>query len=249
MIIGPDLAKSAIQWHYDALTPLYRLFWGPHVHHGLWADGVARPPMRAAQERLIDRLATAAGLGPGQCVVDIGCGMGGSSLALAQRYGCSVLGVTLSPVQRSWAAAAARWRGLAGRARFLRADAEKLRLPAGSVDAVWIVECSEHLFDKPAFFKKAATWLRPGGRIAVCAWLAGDGPQAEQGAWKVCEGFLCPSLGTAGDYQGWLADAGLEPAAFADLTRQVAPTWEVCERRLQLSRLRWLSRLFGRDSL
>src|SRR5436190_13707109 len=117
MISGPDLPKSPIQWHYDALTPFYRLFWGPHVHHGLWPDGVARPPMRAAQERLIDRLAAAAGLGPGQEVVDVGCGLGGSSLALAGRYGCRVLGVTLSPVQRSWAAAAARLAGLAPRAR------------------------------------------------------------------------------------------------------------------------------------
>jgi tocopherol O-methyltransferase len=246
MIDGPPLDKAAIRRHYDLFTPLYRLIWGPHVHHGLWADGVATPPMRAAQERLIDLLAEQAAVRPGQQVLDVGCGMGGSSLALARRYRCRVLGVTLSPVQRSWAATVARMQGLSPLVRFVRADAELLRLPPASVDVVWVIECSEHLFDKPGFFRKAAGWLRPGGRVALCAWLAGDGPKAAEVARSVCEGFLCPSLGTAGDYQDWLAAAGLEPITFVDLTPRVAATWEVCRRRLAhsgLPRLRWL---FGR---
>jgi hypothetical protein len=32
-------------------------------------------------------------------------------------------------------------------------------------------------------------------------WLAGDGPNVAAKATAVCEGFLCPSLGTADDYQ------------------------------------------------
>ena len=102
MIVGPPVPKSAIRFHYDALTPFYRLFWGPHVHHGWWADGVATPPMRAAQERLIDLLAQHADIRAGDSVLDVGCGMGGSSLVLARRD-CRVLGVTLSPVQQCWA--------------------------------------------------------------------------------------------------------------------------------------------------
>ena len=247
MIVGPPLDKAAIRRHYDLFTPLYRLLWGPHVHHGLWPDGVAEPPMRAAQERLIDLLAEKASLAKGQRVVDVGCGMGGSSLGLARRHGCRVLGVTLSPVQRSWAGMAARLQGLAPLVRFHCLDVEQFRLAPASVDVVWIVECSEHLFDKPAFFAKAATWLRPGGRIALCAWLAGDVPEAASVARNVCAGFLCPSLGTAADYQGWLASAGLTPVAFEDLTRRVAATWEVCERRLARTGLPRMGWLFGRD--
>src|SRR4051794_19565742 len=122
MIVGPAVRKSSIQFHYDALTVFYRFFWGPHVHHGLWADGLPTPPMLAAQERLMDRLAEEARISLGEDVVDIGCGMGGSSLALARR-GCRVLGVTLSPVQQAWATTSALVRGLSARVRFRCIDA------------------------------------------------------------------------------------------------------------------------------
>ena len=247
MIVGPAVRTSAIQFHYDTLTLFYRLFWGPHVHHGLWSDGVPTPPMLAAQERLIDLLATEADIRPGESVLDVGCGMGGSSLELARR-GCHVLGVTLSPVQQAWATMSAAVRGLRSRARFRCLDAERLTLPPASLDVMWNVECSEHLHDKPAFFARVARWLRPGGRVALCAWLAGDGPQAARGAFDVCDAFLCPSLGTAEDYKGWMADAGLEPVTFLDLTRQVEATWEVCQRRIDRLGMSRLSNLFGRDT-
>ena len=248
MIVGPAVRKSAIQFHYDLLTPLYRLFWGPHVHHGLWEDGVPVPPMRAAQDRLVDLLVAEANIRSGESVLDVGCGMGGSSLELARR-GCRVLGVTLSPVQRMWAAMSAILHGLRSRARFRCLDAERLDLAPSSVDVMWNVECSEHLHDKPAFFRNVGRWLRPGGRVALCAWLAGDGPAAARGAFDVCDAFLCPSLGTADDYSGWLADAGLEPVTFLDLTRKVEATWEVCRRRIdRVDVRRILSHLFGRET-
>jgi tocopherol O-methyltransferase len=245
MIECPSVSKRSIRQHYDLLTPLYRLFWGPHIHHGLW-EGDYGPA--AAQRRLIDRLAEAAALAPGEAVLDVGCGMGGSSIELARRWGCSVTGLTLSPVQRLWATLSAGCQGVGRRARFLRADAESVSFPPASFDVVWNVECSEHLFDKPAFFRRAAGWLRPGGRVALCAWLAGDGPGAEAEVLAVCEGFLCPSLGTAEDYQGWVEAAGLVNRAFADLTPQVARTWEVCIRRVRTSGMGRLTWLGGRET-
>src|SRR5207237_1584583 len=110
------------------------------------------------ERRLIDRLATAAELKSGDRVLDVGCGMGGSTIELASRYGCDVTGVTLSPVQRAWARLSAAWSGVGRRVRFRCADAEQVRFPAASFDVVWNVECSEHFFDKPAFFQRAADW-------------------------------------------------------------------------------------------
>ncbi len=243
MIVCPSISKRSIRHHYDLATPFYRLLWGRHIHHGLW-EGEESP--EAAQQRLIDYLAAAAGLGAGQAVLDVGCGMGGSSIDLARRYHCTTTGLTLSPVQRIWAALSARRQGVSGRTRFVCADAETIHFPASSFDVVWNVECSEHLFDKPAFFHRAAGWLRPGGRVALCAWLAGDAHDAEREAMRVCEGFLCPSLGTADDYRGWLTAAGLNVSTFADLTARVWQTWDVCIRRVRASGVGLLSRLAGR---
>jgi tocopherol O-methyltransferase len=244
MIACDTITKRSIRNHYDLATPFYRLLWGRHIHHGLWE---ARESPQRAQQRLIERLAGAARVTPGDAVLDVGCGMGGSAIELARRYRCTVTGLTLSPLQRLWASFAALQQGVRRRTRFFCGDAEKIGLPESAFDVVWIVECSEHLFDKPAFFRRVAAWLKPGGRLALCAWLAGDEPDAGPQARAVCEGFLCPSLGTAGDYLDWFRAAGLVDRAFADLTAQVSQTWDICLRRVQASGVSRLAGLLGAD--
>jgi tocopherol O-methyltransferase len=229
MITSSTVQARDIRDHYDISTVLYRLLWGPHIHHGLW---------------LADESPRAAVAG-GERVVDVGCGMGGSSVVLA-RSGCHVLGVTISPLQRWWAATSAHWHRVAQRTEFRCQDAEAVELTPGTIDVVWSIECTEHFFDKPRFFRRAANWLAPNGRLAICAWLAG--PQLHdahhdchrvQLVRDVCEGFYCPSLGTMDDYCRWMADAGLEVEHCADLTRQVTRTWEICQRRVRRTGVRW----------
>ena len=247
MIDCPEVRKSAIRTHYDLSTVFYRLMWGPHIHHGLWN---ADESPRVAQLQLTERMAELAGITCGERVIDVGCGMGGSSIWLAKNRGCNVTGVTISSVQRSWAKTSAAWSHANPRPNFLRADAEEVQFDHGTVDVVWSIECTEHLFDKPAFFKKAATWLKPGGRVAICAWLSGDDEQAAETqrlVFEVCEGFFCPSLGTQADYRKWLTDAGLEIRSTNIWTKRVLKTWEICRDRVAASRVRWLARILGRD--
>ena len=251
---APPTEKAAIRSHYDLATPFYRLVWGPHIHHGLWsADDVSRPAPRAspraAQEALTDTLATLGGVAQGDRIVDVGCGMGGSSIRLARRFGCHVTGITLSGVQRWWAATAARLQGVGGLTRFSRVDAEAAEFPAGSFDVVWSIECTEHLFDKAAFFRRASGWLTRGGRVAICAWLAADDADRagkREQVEAVCDAFLCPSLGSFGDYRGWMADAGLEVIHSEDWTRRVERTWELCDARVRRLGLHGIARAVDR---
>ncbi len=248
MISVTTVSKPEIQFHYDLSTLFYRLLWGQHIHHGLW-DADESPEI--AQLNLTDTLAGLAQVQAGQRLIDVGCGMGGSSIRLAKRYGAEVIGITLSPVQRLWASAAARLEGVAGQTTFKRLDAEVAQFEPASADVVWSIECTEHLFDKPAFFKRAATWLKPGGRMTICAWLAGPRagePAGAEEVRKVCEGFLCPSLGSAEDYIHWMTDAGLQVEPVRDWTERVAETWSICHRRVQQTRVRWLARLIDRQT-
>ncbi len=221
--------------------------WGPHIHHGLWS---ADESPRIAQLQLTERMAELAGITGGQRVIDIGCGMGGSSIWLAKNRGCEVTGVTISSVQRTWATTSAAWSSANPRPNFMRADAEEVQFDSGTVDTVWSIECTEHLFDKPAFFRKAANWLKPGGRMAICAWLSGDDEQAAETqrlVYEVCEGFFCPSLGTQADYRKWLTDAGLEMRSTDIWTKRVLKTWEICRDRVAATKVRWLAKVLGRD--
>jgi tocopherol O-methyltransferase len=249
VISCPNVTKNVIRSHYDLSTLFYRLLWGTHIHHGLW-DNDETP--RVAQLRLTETLAELAQIQPGQQVYDIGCGMGGSSIHLARQYQCDVTGVTISPVQRRWAQLSSRFSGVGKRTRFHCDDAETIEFPTASADLVWSIECTEHLFDKPRFFERISSWLKPGGRVAICAWL--EGAQAEsdaerQAVYDVCEGFFCPSLGSMEDYRHWMTSAGLVVESEHDWTQRVLKTWEICERRVRRSGVRWLARLIDRNSV
>jgi len=246
MIYCPTVQKQVIQRHYDYASLFYRLLWGQHIHHGLW-EGTESP--RQAQLNLTRTLAQAAQISAGACVLDVGCGLGGSSIELAKAHDCQVTGITLSPVQRRWAASSACWHGVSDRTRFLCQDAETARFAQGEFDVVWSVECTEHLFDKATFFRRVGQWLRPGGRVAICAWLANDplSQSQERQIYDVCEGMFCPSLGTRQDYVTWFEQAGLQMESVQDWTGRVAKTWEICQRRVSMTGMPWLAHLVDRN--
>lgn len=249
MISVDGIEKSTIRSHYQLGTLFYRLLWGPHIHHGLWTGDESAAQ---AQCQLTDTLADLAGIAANDRVVDIGCGMGGSAIRLAKLRGCEVTGVTLSPLQRRWAAIEARLRGRHRTTRFLAEDAEKVSFDDESFDVVWSVECTEHLFDKPAFFRRAAKWLRPGGRIAICVWFEGEDttrPGHRRQVEEVCRRFVCPSLGTREDYARWISDQGLDVIHNEDWTQRAAKTWEICQRRVSRSGIRHLARVLDKDQV
>ena len=174
MIACSTVQKQDIRSHYNLTTVFYRLLWGRHIHHGLWSEdelaaNVVAAKSKIAQQRLTDTLAAEAGIKPGERVLDVGCGMGSSAIHLADKLQCQVTGVTISSVQRHWARSCARWHGVRQRTEFLCADAERIELPPAAFDVVWSIECTEHLFDKARFFNNVVQWLKPGGRVAICA--------------------------------------------------------------------------------
>jgi tocopherol O-methyltransferase len=245
MIRCATVTKSQIRIHYDLANLFYWLLWGPHIHHGFW-NGNESPGR--AQIQLIQRLATQVTMQPGARVLDVGSGMGGSAIYLGRQLGCQVTGLTLSPVQRSWASISARLSGVGHQVRFICEDAETAQFPSHCFDVVWSIECTEHMFDKPRFFRRAAGWLRPGGRLAIYAWLAGAEPltrEVQQQIHDVCEAFLCPSLGTAEEYQSWISQAGLEVRSYEDLTQNITRTWEICLERVRCTGVRLLARCAG----
>ena len=247
MIELKSVKKQVIRNHYDISTLFYRLLWGPHIHHGYWE---AEESPRVAQEQLTRRLARLASIETNSVVYDIGCGMGGSSIWLAQNLSCSVTGVTLSPVQQKWASSAAALKRIRPRPKFRCADAELIEFPYESADIVWSIECTEHLFDKPQFFNRAARWLKPGGRFALLAWLAGDSPLTNQQTdqvLRVCEGMFCPSLGNQADYVSWFEQSGLRVVDTGIWTRQVEQTWEICRKRVERTGVRYLAKVLGQN--
>jgi len=105
----------------------------------------------------------------GERVLDVGCGAGASSLALAARVGAGgqVLGVDISEPL------IARARALAPQgtpARFRVADASSAELPEGAFDILFS-RFGVMFFDDPTrAFAHMRRALRPGGRVAFVCW-------------------------------------------------------------------------------
>jgi tocopherol O-methyltransferase len=239
--VDPD----RVQKHYDRLSFLYRMFWGEHLHHGYWNGGETP---KQAQIQLMEQLARRAAIPRGANVLDIGCGVGGSALWLADQYECRVTGMTISPVQARMAARKARSSGLTEKVCFEVKDANRWQPEPASVDAIWIMESSEHFPDKKHFFERCALALKPGGTLAVCAWLRRDGPMppGEQPlVAAIAEAMMSASLDSLTSYGGWMREAGLTVTAAEDITRHVEHTWVHCARIGANPLLKFLIRFTG----
>jgi tocopherol O-methyltransferase len=222
-----------VRSHYDKLSIFYWWLWGEHIHHGFWRNGETP---RQAQVRLIEELADRAEIPRGAKVLDVGCGLGGSAFWLARKLGCSVLGITISPLQKRLAERRARSFGLNDQVRFAVRDANELDFGSESFDAIWSIECSEHLFEKEGFIRNCARVLRPGGAFGLCTWLAAESSSSTSNSAllvKICSGMLCASLGTFSDYSRWMTESGFAEVRADDLTRQVEKTWDVCQEILR----------------
>jgi len=219
-----------IREHYDDFAWIYRLYWGEHIHHGLFLRGDETP--QQAQELLLRHCADTAQIRPGMKVADVGCGHGGTARFLAREYGCEVLGLTISEVQFKAAVKGAHSLVDPAAVRFELADAENYAFPAAHFDVVWNMESSEHFFDKPDYFHKAAAALKPGGRLLVAAWT---GSMQEDLIRAIAEVFLCPELLTTEEYTAQIRAAGLHVLHAEEIGPKVARTWDLCAEHVCLA--------------
>jgi tocopherol O-methyltransferase len=231
-MIYPNQVQTAadVGGHYDELDETYRQIWGEHVHHGFWRTGDETD--QEATEALVELVAERLDLSVGQEVVDIGCGYGASAQYLAEHRGVRVTGLTISGAQARIAEARLP---MAGSLRCLQRDWLDNGLEDAAFDRGYAIESSEHMVDKARFFTEAWRVLRPGGRLVVCAWLAG--PDAKGLAVRhllepICREGRLPSMGSRSDYERLAADAGFTLLAYDDVSREVRRTWSICAGRV-----------------
>ena len=170
------ISSGTVASAYDAWTQdkLLERLWGEHIHLGFYAKGKRNIDFRDAKVQFVHKLVTWSGLAKlpkGSRILDVGCGIGGSSRILAKYYGFNVTGITISPAQVKRARELTP-SGL--NCNFLVMDALDLKFEDGSFDAVWSVEAGAHMNDKTKFADEMLRTLRPGGYLAVADWNSRD---------------------------------------------------------------------------
>ena len=169
------ISTSTVASAYDAWTQdkLLERLWGEHIHLGFYPSGKKNIDFREAKVKFVHELIKWSDLEKlprGSRILDVGCGIGGSSRILA-KYGFNVTGITISPAQVK------RARELTPvelNCNFQVMDALDLKFEDGSFDAIWSVEAGAHMNDKTKFADEMLRTLRPGGYMALADWNSRD---------------------------------------------------------------------------
>jgi len=138
---------------YDTWTSdrILEKLWGEHIHLGYYHDPSKIGDFREAKAIFVHELVKWSGLDKlprGSRVLDVGCGIGGSSRILAEHYGFNVVGITISAEQVK------RARELTKSSltcTFQQMDAMKLEFKDGEFDGIWSVEAGPHMPDKQKY--------------------------------------------------------------------------------------------------
>jgi tocopherol O-methyltransferase len=214
-----------IREYYEQTWHDYRFLWlNPSnyaIHFGYW-DQLTRGHADALN-RLNAVLASYIGIHPGAHILDAGCGVGGSSIWLARRFGATVTGITPVGSQVRRARRIAAEQGVADRVRFAEEDYTRTTFADASFDVVWAVESVCHAADKAAFYREAQRLLRPGGRLGIVEYMRTSCPLPDDGEALLqnwLSGWAIPDLATAEEHRAW-AQARFTEVQLIDITSNV----------------------------
>lgn len=214
--------------YYDHTETHYRQFWkldeSMGLHYGIW-DASTKNLAQAILNTNV-QLAQFGEIKPTDTVLDAGCGVGGSAIFLAKKYGCQVTGITLSRRQARTATSFAEEKGVGHLVRFEQMDYTQTRFPDGHFDVVWAIESMQTATDKSLFFQEMRRILKPGGRLLMADVF-------KEGDWKIAETTVMQTM-----IHGWamsdvlsvpelsilLKKHNFGPAQNRDVTTDIAPS-------------------------
>ncbi|NJL86862.1 MAG: methyltransferase domain-containing protein, partial [Leptolyngbyaceae cyanobacterium SM1_1_3] len=219
---------------YDAWTEdgILEFYWGEHIHLGHYGSPPKQKDFLKAKSDFVHEMVRWGGLDKlpqRTTVLDVGCGIGGSSRILAKDYGFAVTGITISPQQVERARQLTPT-GLS--AQFLVDDAMALSFPDESFDVVWSIEAGPHMPDKAVFAKELLRVLKPGGVLVVADWNQRDDRRQPLNVWEkpvmqqLLDQWSHPAFASIEGFSELLEATGLSSQVVtADWTTETLPSW------------------------
>jgi ubiquinone/menaquinone biosynthesis C-methylase UbiE len=182
----------------------------PPNHHGSYPHFSGFRGLVAALRFTIGRGADAdlaialTGAGPGDDVVDIGCGPGVAVRRAAARGASSVTGVDPAAVMlRSGRALTRPGRGRGTAVRYREGTAEALPIPADSATVVWSLATVHHWRDLDAGLREVRRVLRPPGRFLAVERRTEPGASGRAGhGWTEDQAWLFAERCRAAGFSG-----------------------------------------------
>ncbi|MFJ7271441.1 class I SAM-dependent methyltransferase [Streptomyces sp. NPDC099050] len=156
--------RRAISHHYDVGNTFYERVLGPSMVYSCayWIPGGS---LEDAQRDKLDLVCRKLALGPGDRLLDVGCGWGSMALHAAREYGAKVTGITLSREQAAYARKRVAEEGLADLVEIRVQDYRDVK--DGPYDAISSIGMAEHVGAQRyrTYAHTLYGLLRPGGRL------------------------------------------------------------------------------------
>ena len=216
--------------YYAALTTHMLNFGGDllALHFGLYGPGTTTK--REALLRANETLVQGCDLGPGQSVLDCGCGIGGTAITLAERYGVNTTGITNCVPHIAVAAEHAQQRGISHLVDFVAGDFMDLPFPDSYFDAVLNHESLCYVQNKNAYFRGIYRVLKPGGKYQCLDGFLANTPQISEAQKEnlvsMSRNWRMPPISSLRGVRGALDEAGFTQIIDRDLSSEVAPAMD-----------------------
>lgn len=211
--------------YYNSTEHAYKDSWDLNnslaIHYGYWDEKVNSFPQSLL--RMNEIMIEAAGITPGDHVLDAGCGVGGSSIFIAQTIGARVTGITLSERQVQQAKEHAQQKAVADKVDFNAMNYDATDFADASFDVVWGCESICYADSKEQFIKEAHRLLKPGGRLVIADGFAtafenNNHPVIRQ--WL--DGWQVNYLESPGRFEGFMKASGFIDTCYRNITKQAA---------------------------
>lgn len=232
-----SVSKDDIARYYDTQQVFYTLFWSrTALHYGFWyhnTKSLAQAILNT-NDFVIDTL----GINSGDTVLDAGCGVGGTSIHIAETTEAGVHGITLSDVQLRIATRKARKSFAAHLLNFSKGDFTKTVFKEKTFSKVFGIESICYAQRKTDFLNEAYRIMMPGGVIVVVdLFLAKQELDVDELKiyQKTIEGWAIPNLATVSEFWSYLEQAGFNNIAFHNMLPQI----EKSSRRMYFQKLLW----------
>lgn len=100
-------------------------------------------------------------------ILDVGCGIGGSTRRLSDETGCRVTGIDLSEAYIDTAERLTQLLNMQDKVKFHAASALELPFDDNTFDGVWSLQMNMNVEDKLLWLKETLRVLKPGGRAIL----------------------------------------------------------------------------------
>ncbi|GAA4548971.1 27-O-demethylrifamycin SV methyltransferase [Amycolatopsis samaneae] len=208
---------------------LFDILMGDNRHIGYW-DGSENDGI-SPRDRFTDHLIGEIGAGPGQHVLDVGCGVGGPAVRLAKTTGATVTGITVSSEEVRLGTSLAERESASHLVTFEQVDAMNLPYPDNSFSAAWAIESLLYMPDRIRCLREIHRVLKSDGRFALTDYTERLPLGTEQQ--KIfTETFMVNPLIRVEEYDDLLAEAGFDRVTRRDLTAQLQLSCQESDRDL-----------------